>query len=608
MLADGRGGFAMGTASDIPTRRYHGLLVCSQSGSLDRRLLLSSIDSTAEFDANAYPLSSNQFPGAIYPEGYQWLESFECAEDWVQWTFAVGGVKLVKHVSFVGDALVVRWSNDSKRPVRLVHRPLTASRSYHGNFSEDAGFPRDLRFEQDSFSLVHDGSWLRVDHPGAFRTSIEGWYYRFEHQREVERGLDARDDLYCPCELAYVLMPGDRCSIEFRSGLDSENTSTANAASAPTSDEPPWTSRFVVHPEKAVRVVAGYPWFTDWGRDTMISLPGLCLESGRQDWALELIQAHASAVDQGMIPNRIVENGEPEFNSIDATLWFVDAAYQTLSHTWNEPLASSVLEAIANIYAWHVKGTRFGIRVDPKDGLIGQGDHSEQLTWMDAKVGDWVVTPRRGKPIEISALWVHSMHVAKWIAEKLGHSSERFRTAAEKAESQFEKKYWRKSLGYYLDTAEPDDASLRPNQVIAMSLEFAPHHPANAVKALAVVEAELLTPFGLRTLAPADPYYRGRFEGPLKDLDAAYHQGTVWPWLLGPYVRAILKFTGDVDRAQRALGSVGEMMDSYGLGGIAEVYDGDSPHRPNGCPWQAWSAAEIRRASAEIERFRNRNQ
>jgi predicted glycogen debranching enzyme len=248
---------------------------------------------------------------------------------------------------------------------------------------------------------------------------------------------------------------------------------------------------------------------------------------------------------------------------------------------------------------WHKKGTDFGIHVDPMDGLLCQGEHGVQLTWMDAKIGDWVVTPRHGKPVEINALWINLLRVVEWIGSKIGEDTSEAVQLAEQGERHFEAKFWHELRGHYLDTCEPNDASLRPNQVLAMSLPFSPVDPEHAKRALEVVRQELLTPVGLRTLGPKEPGYKGRFEGPLPELDAAYHQGTVWPWLLGSFVTALVKYTGDVAEGRRIIKEAREMLAEYGIGGISEVYDGDAPHRPNGCPWQAWSVAEIRRAWLE---------
>ena len=342
-------------------------------------------------------------------------------------------------------------------------------------------------------------------------------------------------------------------------------------------------------------IIAGYPWFTDWGRDTMISLPGICLASGDWDRAAKILCSYADSICDGLIPNRFVETGaEPEYNTVDATLWFINAIHQTLLAKYDRDLASRLHEVGKSIVAQHVRGTRYGIKVDD-DGLLKQGGQGLQLTWMDAKVGDWVVTPRHGKPVEVNGLWINALRVLEWLGETLDEDTASLKALAERAETSFSLKFWSDQLGFFLDTVDPDDGSLRPNQVIAMGLPFGPAIGDNARRALDRVERDLLTPVGLRTLGPEEPAYRGRFKGSLPELDSAYHQGTVWPWLLGPYSDAVMRLTGDRARVARALEMVPDMLEEYGLGGIAEVYDGDAPHTAGGCPWQAWSIAEILR-------------
>jgi predicted glycogen debranching enzyme len=367
-------------------------------------------------------------------------------------------------------------------------------------------------------------------------------------------------------------------------------------------------SAFFVKTEERSSIIAGYPWFTDWGRDTMISIPGLCLHTGRVEEARKILADYASQCEKGLIPNRFVESGQhPDTNTVDATLWFANAIYKTLMAEWDEGFAWRMMATLESVYDWHVNGTLFGIVVDQSDGLLTQGEPGVQLTWMDAKVGDWVVTPRHGKPVEINGLWINALRIMEWLsgklkaikADDLRHEPDIYRVAAEKAESNFDRKFWHEVRGHYLDTVDPDDASLRPNQVIAMALPFSPVNPEHAKKALGVVARELVTPCGLRTLGPNEPGYRGRYKGSLPELDAAYHQGTAWPWLLGSYATALVRYLDDRKEAKKVLRQVKQMLGEYGLGGVAEVYDGDEPQEPGGCPYQAWSVAEILRAWIE---------
>jgi predicted glycogen debranching enzyme len=357
--------------------------------------------------------------------------------------------------------------------------------------------------------------------------------------------------------------------------------------------------KFVVSTESRTSIIAGYPWFTDWGRDTMISLPGILLHTGRIGAARQLLLDYSDAMRDGLIPNRFTEDGGADYNTVDASLWFVHAVHKTLEAEWDEEFATTIFPRLEELVERHMAGTRYGIRVDPSDGLLSQGEPGLQLTWMDAKIGDWVVTPRHGKPVEINGLWINALRVVEQVAERIGRSGTEYGLAAERAERAFDEKFWHEPRGHYADTVDTLDVSLRPNQVIAMALPFGPARGERAERALRVVEQHLLTPTGLRTLGPDEPGYQGRYEGSLPQLDAAYHQGAAWPWLLGPYCSALVRVRGDRHEARRILKNARAMLAECGMGGIAEVYDGDQPQSPAGCPFQAWSVAEILRAWVE---------
>lgn len=606
VLTNGIGGFSMGTASGINTRRYHGLLVAATRPPSTRMVLLAAIDAFVQSDGNPVGISNNQYPGAVFPEGYHYLRSFGFGAKSAVWNYRTGSVSVEKRVHLHGgvNACTITYTNRGDAAVSLTLQPLVSHKFYHGNFYENPEYPQEISFPKDCTVVENDGVSLFLSHEGADRTPTEGWYYRFEHQRETERGLPPRDDLYSPCELRYDLRPGESAVLVAATEpdvkpieIESESTSPPLKLSKALAEA---ASHFFVKSKDRSSIIAGYPWFTDWGRDTMISIPGLCLHTGRVKEARQILLDYAGQTYQGLLPNRFVEDGDrPDYNTVDATLWFANAIYKTLIYEWDKAFASKCLAVLDDVYDWHVKGTLFGIRVDPEDGLLTQGEPGVQLTWMDAKVGDWVVTPRHGKPVEINGLWINALRVMEWLAESLGEPADKYRAASERAEAVFESKFWCEARGHYLDTADPDDASLRPNQVIAMALPFAPAKGEKAARALQVVSQHLLTPVGLRTLGPDEPGYRGRYEGPMPDLDAAYHQGTAWPWLLGSYATAIVKLTGDKQEARRVLKKAKEMLSESGLGGISEVYDGDGPQNPGGCPWQAWSVAEILRAWVE---------
>jgi len=604
LLPNGIGGYAMGTVSGIETRRYHGHLVAATRPPAERMLLLACIEASIQGEGAPAWISTNQYPGAIFPEGYRYLESFT-VDNAAIWTYRIGKIRIQKKLSVHSgtNAATVEYRNLSDAPILLTLRPFVAHRTYHGSFRESPGYPDHLEFPKGKTVVGQNGIHLHLSHPGAQRFPVHGWYFRFEHAREFERGLDGREDLYCPCELRYELLGGETAVLVAAEGK------AARPWSAPEAEKDSGslgsllreaTSKFLVQGGERTSIIAGYPWFTDWGRDTMIALPGVCLATGNHSAAKQILTSYAAQMSDGLIPNRFVEEGQnPEYNTVDATLWFANAAYLTLRAKWDTKFAATIYDVLDSAFRHHVEGTRFGIRVDPDDGLLTQGEPGIQLTWMDAKIDDWVVTPRHGKPVEVNGLWVNFLRVLEWLAEKLKHDGEPYRAAAEQAEKSFSRKFWCASRGHYFDTVDPYDASLRPNQVIAMSLPFGPAMGEHALEALRVVERELLTPVGLRTLGPNEPGYRGRFKGPLRELDAAYHQGTVWPWLLGPYVSALVRLTGDRKEAKNALRHTKDLLSECGLGGISECYDGDLPQSPGGCPFQAWSAAEILRAWTE---------
>ena len=605
LLTNGIGGFAMGTVSGVNTRRYHGHLVAATDPPATRMVLLASIDATVQTDGNPVGISANQYPGAIFPQGYLYLNSFG-AGDAAIWKFRSSVVAVDKIVRMHQgiNACTVEYINRSSDPILLTLRPLVSHKFYHGNFHERPDYPHNLSFPKNQTVVEDQGISLFLTHPTAQRSPVQGWYYRFEHARETERGLDPRDDLFCPCELKYELMPGERAVLvastedEVSALPEFIEEKAEGFKLSPQFNQA--VSKFLVETKERTSIIAGYPWFTDWGRDTMISLPGVLLKPGKTKEAMAILSDYASQMSQGLIPNRFTESGEhPDYNTVDATLWFANAIYKTLETEWDQTFAEKMAVVLEDVYEWHTKGTFFGIKVDPADGLLSQGQDGVQLTWMDAKVGDWVVTPRHGKPVEINGLWINALRVMEWLAEKLKKPSQKFADAATLAEKSFEEKFWHEQRGHYLDTVDPNDASLRPNQVIAMALPFPAAKGPNAVKSLTVVSQHLLTPVGLRTLGPEEPGYKGRYQGPLPNMDAAYHMGTAWPWLLGVYVTALVRLTGDRQEGKRIIRNAKTMFLEYGIGGVAEVYDGDNPQNPNGCPYQAWSVAEMYRAWVE---------
>ncbi len=554
---NGTGAFAMGTVAGINTRRYHGLLVASLHPPVQRNVLLSRV----EDEVNGYSLGSCQYPGAIVSRGFEFLENFEtlpCAT----WRYAVHGLRIEKQV-YLADghqAAIIRYRSDSAATIRV--RPFLAYRDYHslGRARSDVwnGLPR-----------------IEFHHNGRFEPG-ENWYYNVEYLVELDRGLDFREDLFTPGVIVLELRPGRWTSIcaSIEGAFDVE----------PSHRDDPFTVR---RADGIPTIIAGYPWFTDWGRDTMISLPGLLINRGKHDLARKIIEGYLARMDHGMIPNRFPDTGEtPEYNTADATLWM----FQAVRALGDRDFFNSVFyPAAKEIVEWHLRGTRFGIAVDPEDHLLRAGTPGTQLTWMDAKVGDWVVTPRNGKPVEINALWHGALSLmAEW------GGSEEYRCRADLVKQNFRRKFWNAERGCLYDvlTDAGPVAKFRPNQLFGASL-LDPEQQRMVVRA---VEKELLTPVGLRTLERSDPDYKGRYQGSLYERDAAYHQGTAWPWLMGPFIDAYLLAFGQTDKNLSFCKSLIDRLEAFnGLDWIPEIYDGDEPHRSGGCPAQAWSVAEVSR-------------
>ena len=494
-----------------------------------------------------------------------------------------------------------------------------AFRDYHSVTHANSAFDGSLETGDGQLSLQPYSGLprLHIAHNAAAVQPEANWYYHFQYARERERGLDFEEDLHCPLalhfDLAKTAFPALIASltkhqisevpllqlgeIERRRKIESATPSEPQLAAA--------ADQFIVARDDHKTVIAGYPWFTDWGRDTMISLPGLTLVTGRFEDARSMLLEFVRHLDRGMLPNRFPDLGDtPEYNTVDATLWMFHAVSELLRYTGDRAyVRNHFYLPLSDVIYWHVKGTRYGIRVDD-DGLLRAGEPGVQLTWMDVKIGDWVVTPRQGKPVEIQALWYNALCVMRELAESTA-DKERFSGMAERARAAFTPLFWNEAAGCLYDVITPQgpDASIRPNQILALSLPYSILDDAmKSRRILDVVEWDLLTPYGLRTLSPRDPQYRGRYEGDSRSRDSAYHQGTVWPWLLGPFLTAYAKVHGDSPevrgRVDRFLQPLREHLSQAGLGQISEVFDGDAPHRPGGCIAQAWSVAEILRTAA----------
>jgi len=630
---NGLGGYASATIAGANTRRYHGLLVAALRPPSRRTVLLSKLEETLAVREVEYDLSCNQYPGTIHPRGYQHLREFRL-DPFPTFVYEVpggGGTRLEKTVGMCRgrNSVVVRYrSIEGPETVGLIVRPLVNCRDYHHLTRQNATFNTEATISEakdvvtvQPFSGVPA---LHISFPGGSFEPWGYWYNNFEYAQEAARGLDYREDQYSPGYFTCTLERGETRylvgSIEALEGFDpaaalEEERARRSAPAAGWSGAPEEVRRLVaaadsfvvsrpssVGEEGAEGLIAGYHWFEEWGRDTMISLPGLTLVTGRGDVARSILKDYTRYLDGGLIPNRIPDVDQaPDYNTVDATLWLFWAVQKYLQHTGDEDFVrGAMLPRLREVIEWHVKGTRYGIEMDPEDGLLRAGAPGTQLTWMDAKVGDWVVTPRHGKPVEINALW----HNALRFVEELG--AEHAGPPSSEVARRFGERFWNERLGYLNDVVDGDlreDASLRPNQIVAASLPYPTVEGERARRVVAAVARDLLTPYGLRTLSPRDARYRGRYEGDQWERDGAYHQGTVWPWLLGPFITAFIRVAEDREAARReARGWVAgfrEHLREAGLGQVSEVFDGDPPHRARGCIAQAWSVAEILRAAVE---------
>jgi predicted glycogen debranching enzyme len=620
--ADGLGGFASGTTSGIRTRRYHALLLSAAAPPTDRRVLvqgfvahLTTPDGSAEFWPQVY--AGGWVTGRDVTAVEFRRDPFPC------WRFVTTlGAVVVLELFVPHEHPAVVLSFRLETPVagaKLVLRPLMSGRDFHATHHENPVFRWDadrvgnaLRFQPypdvPAVLCLSNGDYA----------SAPDWFRRFYYAEEAARGLEAVEDLASPgiftfdldrrdahwllsAELERAPALRDETADELVARLRAEEAARRAGFSSSLERD---ASAFRVRRNDRRTLLAGYPWFGDWGRDTFIALRGLCLATGDLSTAKSIVLEWSSLVSQGMLPNRFLDRADRavEYNSVDASLWFVLAADELLEHPDARRVVSArqrseIETAIGRVVAGYSAGTRYGIRPD-EDGLLAAGERGVQLTWMDAKVGDWVVTPRIGKPVEVQALWIHALLAA-------AKREPRYLATAESARTALRRRFWNEERSMLFDVVDDEhvpgrvDAACRPNQIFAAGgLPITLLTAEQAAKVVDAVERELWTPLGLRSLEREHPAYRGRYEGGVQERDGAYHQGTVWPWLIGPFVEAWVKSrknTVDAKReaSRRFLGPLRDHLVRAGLGHVSEIADGDAPHRPRGCPFQAWSVAEL---------------
>ena len=631
---NGLGGFSSSTIIGLNTRRYHGLLTAATKPPVGRIVMLSKLEETLVIDGRRYELSTNQYPGTIHPQGFRQQTGFRL-DPFPVFTYEVEGLSLEKSVFMVQgqNTVVIQYALQTEAfpngqatdSIKLEIRPLIAFRDYHSTTHENGSLNSHVNIEDGLTTVAPypDLPALHFAHDNCEIDTNGFWYRNFEYAVERERGLDYSEDLFSPFSATFDLKAQARAQIiasterhDVRSADSFRNAEISRRAEihggSPNADELVRSllsaaDQFIVARGAQKTVIAGYHWFSDWGRDTMIALPGLTLATGRPEIAKSVLSAFCQHVDQGMCPNRFPDAGEtPEYNTVDATLWFFEAVRALLQYTDDHEFVRNTLYSVlADIISWHVRSTRYNIHVDA-DGLLVSGEPGVQLTWMDAKVGDWVVTPRHGKPVEIQALWYNALRVMQNLAQKFGDqdAERQYLEMAHRVRQSFNEQFWNEAEGCLYDLVDGDtrDGSIRPNQIIAISLANSMVANPRAKRILRVVERELLTPRGLRTLSPGHPNYRGRYEGNPLSRDGAYHQGTVWPWLMGPYITAYVKTFGQSAGRRVAtewLKNFKQHLNEACVGQVSEIFDGDAPHAARGCVAQAWSVAELLRAALE---------
>ncbi len=656
LCTNGLGGYASGTVVGANTRKYHGYLVVAANPPVNRFVVLSRVEDRLIVGAGngsaggaapgagtmVYDLSTNEFADIIHPQGYKYLRSFELNHGPV-WRYQIGEVVIQKSITLVPgqDTVIIKYEIISApadtAPLRLQVQPMLAGRDFHATIQLHQRPWWTFSMETDSSIALHAPECpvkLFLTHNAAKFSVNACWWYNFTFRVERTLGYLDREDLWTPGVLEFVLEPGKPVgliastrSIPWskhgeliaQAAAHHEQLATAFTKQRPADDFLATLSvaadQFIVRrgPAAAVAgglekksVIAGYPWFEDWGRDTFIALPGLTLVTGKFDIAKSILTTFADHMQRGLLPNRFPDKAyKPDYNTVDASMWFIHAAYQYWRYSGDGAFLSKYLyPKLVEIIECYSKGTDYGIRADV-DGLIRQGEPGHNLTWMDAKIGDWVVTPRQGKPVEINGLWYSNLRIMALVARHAGDTARAavFTTMADRVAGVFQKTFWNERTQCLHDVIGDDgrgDGLIRPNQCVAVSVPFSPLDETTQQKLIATVQKFLVTPIGLRTLAPGNPGYHGRCAGDQRARDMAYHQGTVWPWLMGPFITAYVRVHGGDAAARKQAAAFLEPLKAHlreaGLGSISEIADAEPPFTPRGCPAQAWSVGEALRA------------
>ena len=638
LVTNGLGGYASQTIAGTTTRRYHGLLVAALEPPVKRTVLVNGLDETARYQGNGYALSTNRWAsGSVSPGGFLQIESFHLEGMKPVWRYALADALLEKRAwmkqgensTFVQFTLL-----RGRTAVELEAKVLVNYRDFHTTLRARDRQMRVEPVENGVRVVAFEGAMpFYLKSPQAAVEPRHEWYRDYLLPAETERGLDDSEDRLYAARFHCRLGVGEKVTLVFttteKTALEGEQARAeqanhewklfqawqaqrGRASKVAAEDEPGWLWQLVLAADQFVvkrdvkrepdgqSIIAGYHWFNDWGRDAMISLPGLTLATGRPELARKILRSYSRYADKGMLPNNFPDNGgTPEYNTVDATLWYFEALRQYYEATRDLDLISELFAVLAAIIDAHVLGTRYNIKVDPADALLGAGSAEVQLTWMDAKVDDRVVTPRTGKPVEVNALWINALNTMLEFARLLGRPAEGYAKLGEKAARYFQR-FWNPARDCCFDVIDipggGQDATMRPNQIFAVAL---PVSPLSAKQQKSVVDAvadHLLTSNGLRSLGPLETGYQGHSRGGPRERDAAYHQGTVWAWLLGAFSLAHYRVYQDREAAQGFLEPLGRTINSAGLGSIGEIFDGDPPFRPGGSIAQSWSVAETIRA------------
>lgn len=656
-MTNGLGGFACGTVAGANTRRYHGFLMASLEPPVERTLLVAKIELSAQYLGLGTELSANEFAGGtISGQGFVHLESFAVRDGIPTWRYALADALLEQRIFMAPGANTSYLRLELLRasaPLSVALKPLIAYRDYHSQNRGAQPFQLESDAEHCRVQAFAGARPYRLSISQGRFTAAPQWYWNFWHRMEADRGLDAVEDLLMPGTFTADMTPNRPVYLVATAEaappalgadiLDGLKAGSQRLTAAVPKTAPAWigtlaqaSDQFIVRrggasgtaaPSVAAAsnaapapgaglwsIIAGYPWFADWGRDTMISLPGVATTLGRYNLAAGILRTYAGFVDRGMLPNRFPDGGEaPQYNTADATLWMFHALDDYLLAKRDPDLVQELFPTLMSIIHAHSEGTRYGIHVDPADGLLHAGEPGTQLTWMDAKHGDEVFTPRIGKPVEINALWLNALDVSVRLASQVGDGAEqRFcQSLLTQAGSRFNR-FWNEERACLYDVIDVDggsavDARVRPNQILAVSLPYCRLSPGQIRAVVDCCGRELLTSYGLRSLSANDPAYIGRYRGDARQRDAAYHMGTVWAWLLGPFARAHYRAYGDAQLAQSFLDPVAQTLNGACLGTVSEIFDGDAPHSARGCFAQAWSVAEILRSWIYLEHEISKN-